>query len=82
VKTDREAPIRQLRWESHRNIAADDAWHHLKGPLFTPDHEIWSHLNENDVLAVEAVAQHPCWSNIVSNGCVRLWERFDPTMFG
>ncbi|PVF99504.1 hypothetical protein CPB86DRAFT_796511 [Serendipita vermifera] len=82
VKVDASDPTRQLQWVSHANIRAKVSFNYLKGQIFTPDHEIWGHLDENDIIGVTALAQFPGWSNTVSIGRIRFWEKFDPAVLG
>ncbi|PVF99505.1 hypothetical protein CPB86DRAFT_796512 [Serendipita vermifera] len=82
VKMDPSNPTRRLQWESHRNPRAKGSWNHIKGPIFTPHHEIWNHLDENDILGVTVVAQYGGWTNTVSDARIQFWDKFDPTLLG
>jgi hypothetical protein len=54
----------------------------LKRRLFTLDHEIWDHLDENDVLAIRTFPPLVGRTSRVSNGRVLFWDKFDPTLLG
>jgi hypothetical protein len=45
------------------------------------DHEIWNHLEENDVLGVEVVAQFPGWDNYAESARLQFWDKIDPVPF-
>lgn len=61
------------RWVSRVDIG-------MEGVLFSPDHEIWEHLEEGDVLV--ARAQLGYVSRISQEGELLFWEKFDPTILG
>lgn len=73
-------PTKRLEFTSHvHEFYAFDYLH--EGELFGPEHEIWTHLNEGDIIQVEACSRFG-WKNIVEGGWLRIWERFDPTGLG
>jgi hypothetical protein len=73
---------RELRWLSEREFAEGSQQVIVKRRLFTPDHEIWHHIDENDILAIEDISPFVGRRSRVSDGRVQFWDKFDPTLLG
>jgi hypothetical protein len=73
---------RELRWLSDRDSARGSQQVIVKRRLFTPDHDIWHSLDENDVLAIEDIGSFVGRRSRVSDGRVQFWDKFDPTLLG
>jgi len=52
-----------------------------EGYVFGPDHELWTYLEEGDIIKVRAQARFG-WQSIIKDAWVRIWERFDPIDLG
>jgi len=77
-KRDPNNVTRQLQWTSHHNQLGINTPRLVIGDAFKPEHELWTFLEEGDVIAVYACALYPGWQNTAKSGKLLFWERFDP----
>ncbi|CAE7091473.1 unnamed protein product [Rhizoctonia solani] len=51
-----------------------------KGSVFGPDHELWTQIEEGDVLQVVMKTQFGGWSNTASDGVLRISTWWEPSV--
>jgi hypothetical protein len=73
----RQPVTKPLQWKSHENVIEGDGYETIEGS-FTPDHEIWQHLEPGDVIIIKACARFPGWANYCQEAKLEFWEYFDP----
>ncbi|CAE6474973.1 unnamed protein product [Rhizoctonia solani] len=59
-------------------VQGDFAKH--EGSIFDSDHELWTQIEEGDVLQVVMKAQFGGWSNVASDGVVRISTWWEPSI--